>query len=102
MQNRILELFKKKNSQILNIYYTAGFPNLDDTLKVALALEKAGVDMIEIGIPFSDPLADGPIIQQSAKRALENGMPISIISTPAFSKARATFKVSSRLGNPAV
>ena len=74
MPGNILELFKKKNSQILNIYYTAGFPNLDDTLKVALALEKAGVDMIEIGIPFSDPLADGPIIQQSAKRALENGM----------------------------
>ena len=47
MQNRILELFKKKNSQILNIYYTAGFPNLDDTLKVALALEKA----IETGAP---------------------------------------------------
>ncbi len=79
MQNRILELFKRKKSQILNIYYTAGFPKLDDTLKIALALEKAGVDMIEIGIPFSDPLADGPIIQQSAKLSLAGGMTLKIL-----------------------
>ena len=78
-KNRIFELFQKKKSKILNIYFTAGFPELDSTLKIALALEKAGVDMIEIGIPFSDPLADGPIIQQSAKRALENGMTLKVL-----------------------
>ena len=78
-KNRIFELFQKKKTKILNIYFTAGFPELDSTLKIALALEKAGVDMIEIGIPFSDPLADGPIIQQSAKRALENGMTLKVL-----------------------
>lgn len=71
--NRIDETFKSKES-ILNIYFTAGFPRLHDTLRIAKSLQDAGVDMLEIGIPFSDPLADGPTIQDSSQKALENGM----------------------------
>ena len=74
MKNRITELFERKNKNILSVFYTAGFPNLDDTIAVATHLEKSGADMIEIGIPFSDPIADGPTIQQSNKVALRNGM----------------------------
>ena len=76
--NRIQELFKKKK-KILNIYYTAGFPELNDTLIIAKALQDAGVDMLEIGIPFSDPLADGPIIQKSSEKALANGMSLQLL-----------------------
>jgi tryptophan synthase alpha chain len=72
--NRIIELFKNKQKKILSIYFTAGHPELESTLPVLKALEKSGVDMIEIGIPFSDPLADGPVIQQSSQKALQNGM----------------------------
>ena len=79
MQNKINELFQKKKSNILNVYFTAGFPKLKNTLEIAFALEQAGVDMIEIGIPFSDPLADGPIIQQSTKKSLENGMTLKVL-----------------------
>jgi len=77
--NRIEILFKKKKSGILSVFYTAGFPSLPDTITIAQQLEKAGVDMIEIGIPFSDPIADGPTIQQSNKVALENGMSVKIL-----------------------
>ncbi len=73
--NRIDEVFQKKK-EILNIYFTAGFPNLDDTIRIAKALEQAGADMLEIGIPFSDPVADGPTIQDSSHQALENGMSV--------------------------
>ena len=71
--NRIEEIFQQQ-SDILNIYYTAGFPNLDDTVRIAQSLEESGVDMLEIGIPFSDPVADGPTIQASSKTALDNGI----------------------------
>ncbi len=74
--NRITELFKNKKSGILSIFYTAGFPKLDDTVVIAKALEEAGADIIEIGIPFSDPVADGPTIQASNKTALDNGMTV--------------------------
>lgn len=74
MQNRIDQLFARKQKDILNIYCTAGFPELEDTLTVMTALQEAGADMIEIGMPFSDPLADGPVIQDSSTRALKNGM----------------------------
>jgi tryptophan synthase alpha chain len=77
--NRIEQLFKKKSKNILNIYYSAGFPKLQDTLPIARALQKAGADIIEIGIPFSDPLADGPIIQNSSEVALKNGMNLSLL-----------------------
>src|SRR5579859_5982727 len=74
MENRIDELFARKSKNILSVFYTAGFPGLDDTARIATALEAAGADLIEIGIPFSDPVADGPVIQESNKIALDNGM----------------------------
>jgi len=74
--SRIEELFKKKQSKILNVYCTAGFPQLEDTLTVMCALEKEGADVIELGMPYSDPLADGPVIQHSSTIALQNGMTI--------------------------
>ena len=76
MNNRITELFKKKNKNILNIYFTAGFPKLEDTITVLKTLEKSGVDMVEIGMPYSDPTADGPTIQDSSEKSLANGMTI--------------------------
>ncbi|MDD4922094.1 MAG: tryptophan synthase subunit alpha [Bacteroidales bacterium] len=74
MQNRINQLFQKKTAEILSIYFTAGFPALEDTLPVLRELQAQGVDMVEIGIPFSDPMADGPVIQASGNAALHNGM----------------------------
>jgi tryptophan synthase alpha chain len=74
--SRIEELFKKKRNKILNVYCTAGFPRLEDTLTVMAALEESGADMIELGMPYSDPLADGPVIQHSNTIALHNGMTI--------------------------
>lgn len=74
--NRIDNAFKEKKD-ILNIYFTAGYPQLDDTLRIAKILENAGANMIEIGMPFSDPLADGPTIQESSQKALQNGMTIT-------------------------
>ena len=71
--NKIDQLFQRKK-EILNIYLTAGFPETDDTVPVVLELEKAGVDMVEIGLPFSDPLADGPVIQHSSTVAIKNGI----------------------------
>ncbi len=73
--NRIDEAFARKKD-ILNVYFTAGYPNLDDTLRIARSLEAAGADILEIGMPFSDPVADGPTIQESSQRALDNGMTV--------------------------
>ena len=73
---RLEKLFKEKDSNVLNIYCTAGYPQLDSTLEVMKALQANGADIIELGIPYSDPLADGPIIQQSGQIALTNGMTI--------------------------
>ena len=72
--NRIDELFKNKSENILSIYFTAGFPSLEDTLPVMKAIEAAGADIIEVGVPYSDPIADGPTIQESNLVALNNGM----------------------------
>lgn len=77
--NRINELFERKKTNILSVYYTAGFPSLDDTLRIARYLQAAGADLIEIGIPFSDPVADGPTIQDSNKKALDNGMTLKLL-----------------------
>jgi tryptophan synthase alpha chain len=74
--NRIEELFKKKQNKIFSVYCTAGFPRLEDTLTVIKALEENGADMIELGMPYSDPLADGPVIQHSSMIALQNGMTV--------------------------
>lgn len=77
--NRITKLFESGKKDILSVYYTAGYPHLDDTLKIAEALQEAGADMLEIGFPFSDPLADGPTIQQSSEQALKNGMSVKLL-----------------------
>ncbi|WP_299055322.1 tryptophan synthase subunit alpha [uncultured Polaribacter sp.] len=77
--NSVLELFKKKEQQLLSIYFTCGYPKLDDTTKVISALENNGVDFIEVGLPYSDPLADGPTIQESSQKALENGINLDIV-----------------------
>jgi tryptophan synthase alpha chain len=76
VSNRLTALFQKKSNNLLNIYFTAGYPSLNDTVTVLKALEKAGVDMVEIGMPYSDPVADGPVIQQSSLDAINNGMTI--------------------------
>lgn len=74
--SRIQELFEKKNKQVLNVYVTAGYPQLDSTVKIMQALQNSGADLIELGMPYSDPLADGPVIQASSTIALQNGMTI--------------------------
>jgi tryptophan synthase alpha chain len=75
--NTIDKLFSEKKKDILSIYFTAGFPQLNSTTEILSELERQGVDLVEIGMPFSDPLADGPVIQESSRIALENGMTIS-------------------------
>jgi tryptophan synthase alpha chain len=77
--NQIQKLFSEKEKKILSIYFTAGFPELDDTQKILNSLSNAGADLIEIGMPYSDPLADGPVIQNSSMKALQNGMTIKIL-----------------------
>lgn len=77
--NRIKELFDKKNTRVLNVYCTAGYPKLNSTLDIMLALQENGADLIELGMPYSDPLADGPVIQQSSSIALDNGMTIETL-----------------------
>lgn len=79
MENRINKLFITKPKKILSVFYTAGFPKLNDTVTIAKALEESGADIIEIGIPFSDPVADGPVIQASNKAALDNGMNLKLL-----------------------
>lgn len=74
--NRINYLFENKKENILSVYFTAGFPKLDDTLPTLKCLQANGVDLVEIGVPFSDPLADGIVIQNSSQVALQNGMSI--------------------------
>lgn len=76
--NRINQKLSE-NKKLLSIYFTAGYPNLNDTVSIIETLEKNGVDMIEIGLPFSDPLADGPTIQESSTIALENGMTTKLL-----------------------
>ena len=77
--NRIDQLFQQKKENILSVYFTAGYPRLDDTGRVMQALEEVGVDMLEIGVPFSDPMADGPVIQASGTQALRNGMSVKTL-----------------------
>lgn len=77
--NRLNQLFANKKTPILSIYFTAGYPNLNSTLDIAEALEKAGADFLEIGFPYSDPLADGPVIQKSSQKALDNGMTVQVL-----------------------
>ena len=74
--SRIKDLFNRKNERVVNIYCTAGYPQLDSTVKVMKALQDNGADLVELGMPYSDPLADGPVIQASSTIALANGMTI--------------------------
>jgi tryptophan synthase alpha chain len=74
--NAIDLLFQRKPRHVLSVYFTAGFPQRDDTPAVVDALRRGGADMIEIGVPFSDPVADGPVIQSSSAAALRNGMTV--------------------------
>lgn len=75
--NRIDNLFRTKKEKILSVYFTAGYPTLNSVEKLILLLEKNGADMIEIGIPYSDPLADGPVIQETSKVAISKGMTLN-------------------------
>lgn len=77
--NRINSLFENKKSKILNVYFTAGFPTLNDTSTILKALANSGVDIVEIGMPYSDPVADGETIQVSNQKALNNGMSIRVL-----------------------
>ena len=76
--NRINQKLQE-DKKLLSIYFSAGYPSLNDTVQIIQELEKSGVDMIEIGLPFSDPLADGPIIQESSSKALQNGMTTKLL-----------------------
>jgi tryptophan synthase alpha chain len=76
---RLKKLFDAKSSKVLNVYCTAGYPTLDSTLPIIAALEENGADLVEIGMPYSDPLADGPVIQESGAKAIENGMSIEVL-----------------------
>ena len=77
--NRLTQLFQNKTGKILSVYFTAGYPTLTGTVSILEALESRGVDLAEVGIPFSDPMADGPVIQQSAGEALRNGMSLKLL-----------------------
>lgn len=77
--SRLKKLFQEKSDHILNVYCTAGYPELNSTVDVMNCLQMNGVDLIELGMPYSDPLADGPVIQASSTRALQNGMTISVL-----------------------
>src|SRR6201988_2178406 len=75
--NRLNKLFSSNKDRLLSIYFTAGYPALNSTVAIAEALEKAGVDFLEIGFPYSDPVGDGPTVQYSSQKALENGMTLA-------------------------
>ncbi len=77
--NRIHYLFQNKKENILSVYFTAGFPKLNDTIPTLKALQAHNIDLVEIGIPFSDPMADGVVIQNSSQQALKNGMSIRLL-----------------------
>ncbi|SIO18274.1 tryptophan synthase subunit alpha [Algoriphagus halophilus] len=79
--NRIHKLFNAQKDRVLSIYFTAGFPKLEDTLPIMEAIQEGGADIIEIGVPYSDPVADGPTIQESNMVALENGISMKKLFT---------------------
>jgi len=92
MNNRINQLFDTKKENILSVYFTAGYPNLNDTVEIIRLLEKHGADLIEIGMPFSDPTADGPTIQKSSEKALKNGMHLELLFEQ-LAEIRKTVKI---------
>ncbi|MGL6021702.1 MAG: tryptophan synthase subunit alpha [Chitinophagaceae bacterium] len=90
--NRVDILFQKKSKNILSVYFPAGFPNLNDTFPILTALQENGIDMVEIGIPFSDPIADGVVIQQASSQALKNGMSVRLLFKQ-LKKVRSTIHI---------
>ncbi len=79
MDNRLVSMLKKRNQNLLSIFFTAGYPMLESTIELARRVEAGGADFIEIGIPFSDPIADGPDIQASSLAAIANGMNVHVL-----------------------
>ncbi len=77
--NRITQLFERKKDAILSIFFTAGHPSLEDTVPIIQTLEASGADLIEVGMPFSDPIADGPTIQRTSEISLKNGMSLNVL-----------------------
>ncbi|GGG90135.1 tryptophan synthase alpha chain [Polaribacter pacificus] len=77
--NSIQQIFQNKKSKVLSIFFTAGFPKLEDTKTIIKELHQAKVDFVEVGLPYSDPLADGPTIQHSSQIALQNGMNLDLV-----------------------
>ena len=77
--NRIKQLFESKQNNILSVFFTAGHPGLNDTVSIIKTLENSGADLIEVGMPFSDPIADGPTIQRTSEQALKNGMSLKVL-----------------------
>lgn len=77
--NRLTTLFQQKDRDLLNVYFTAGYPNLNDTGTIIRSLAAAGADLIEVGMPYSDPMADGETIQKSSMKALQNGMTLEVL-----------------------
>ena len=96
--SRIKNIFQQKQQHVLNVYCTAGYPKLDSTLQVLKSLQQNGADLIELGIPYSDPLADGEVIQHSSSIALKNGMTISKL----FEQLKSLNRNNSPLGNGSV
>jgi tryptophan synthase alpha chain len=90
--NRITKLFEEKSKRILNVYFTAGYPALGDTNVLLQSLQSNGADLIELGMPYSDPLADGPVIQESSSKAIANGMTLSLLFEQ-LKDMRATIQV---------
>jgi tryptophan synthase alpha chain len=90
--NRLTELFRNRDKKLLSVYFTAGYPKIDNTLSILTALEMNGVDLAEVGIPFSDPMADGPVIQHAAGEALHNGMSLRLLFEQ-LAAARLTIKM---------
>lgn len=79
MSNRLKALFDRKGKDIISVFLTAGFPKLDSTVEIIESLSREGIDMVEIGVPFSDPMADGAVIQHSSSVALSNGMTLALL-----------------------
>lgn len=89
--NRLQSLFERKDHNLLSVYFTAGYPRLDSTEEIITSLSQKGVDLIEVGVPFSDPMADGRVIQESSMTALRNGMTLRLLLEQ-VKKARETVK----------